>query len=556
MPTTPKCLQISPQWLYVGLSCFHLVGVNLGSAVVTPFLPVMAPEFGLERSGVAFVMASYSACQIVAALCSGPAASHFGRIRVLSAGSIIVGVANIAFGVAPDVVSSPKALLVLFCLSRGAQGVGSSLATTCLLAMLTDATPATSRGQVMGFAEFASASGWTVGPPVGALLFAAGGWIFPFQILGVLPIVGLAFFLAGHYSFSTKNEAHGKSRNTESNGDTELQSHTILEQMPEEGTSKTKGHSKKPVLQLLREVSSWQLYLASSCSGLIMGAWGLWDLGYTVWMTSEFDLSEEAVGFYFAIPPLCYMIASMPAGHFTDKFDRRAVVAGGLVAEGLGFIVAAGWLASFLPWADCITTSSRGFRLAVSVIGCVILGTAGPFVIVPCLPEMTAVAQSNIHISKQITSALAVALPQDEEDVKDDRSSDDNDEDATNIVTSIFTFTQNLGGFCGPLIGVPLIDAVGYRGAAGLAGLSMITHGAFVMFIATTMNGGLSWHGAGITISQAHDRAYPNFSHLNCDDMENLDQQAATKSGCSGAIAASAEGQAARSYARIEMALI
>jgi|AntAceMinimDraft_5_1070358.scaffolds.fasta_scaffold31513_3 hypothetical protein len=50
----------SPHWCYVSLSCFLLLSCNLGSAVVTPFLPFVAPSFGIERSGVALVMSSFS----------------------------------------------------------------------------------------------------------------------------------------------------------------------------------------------------------------------------------------------------------------------------------------------------------------------------------------------------------------------------------------------------------------------------------------------------------------------------------------------------------------
>jgi MFS family permease len=141
-----KC---SPHSCYVGLSCFLLLSCNLGSAVIAPFFPFLAPDFGVDRTGVALVMSSFSASQILAALLSGYLASRCGRIPVLVFGALIVALGNLTFGFVPNLISSPSARLVLFCLSRGAQGAGSSFATTVLLAMLTDATPQESRGQVM-----------------------------------------------------------------------------------------------------------------------------------------------------------------------------------------------------------------------------------------------------------------------------------------------------------------------------------------------------------------------------------------------------------------------
>jgi hypothetical protein len=57
-------------------------------------------------------------------------------------------------------------------------------------------------------------------------------------------------------------------------------------------------------------------------------------------------------------------------------------------------------------------------------------------------------------------------------------------EEVTNMIASIFTFIMNLGGFLGPLVGSPMIHSVGFRGAAGAVGMTMIAHGAFVLGMA------------------------------------------------------------------------
>ena len=487
----------SPQWIFVILACFLLLSVNLGSAVVTPFLPVMAPKFGISRTGVAWVMATYSAFQIMASLIAGPAATRFGRIPVLTVGSFVVGVSNFAFGIVPTIVPSPTARLVLFCISRGLQGVGAAFATTCLLAMLTDITPPAERGQVMGIAEFASASGWTVGPPIGALLFAAGGWVLPFEILGILPVVGVMGLILVQKALGMTSSGAMQSADDMRGGAVGA---AMLPQPP-----------VKSSVALLREVSSFELYLIASTTGLLVFSWGLWDLGNTVWLTEEFGFSPEVVGLMFSLPPLIYAITTFPAGKLSDTHDRRDLLGAGLIIEGWAMVIACGWLASYWPWSEAgLAATPRILRLIFNIVGCILIGVGGPLVIVPCLPEMVSVAQVNtctkaaVHgASKGSKKASKVKWSKLGADVKGDDvlagaidtgmdesgeghsaangvTSAEN-EAVTNMISSIFTFVMNLGGFLGPLFGSPVISAVGFRGAAGIVGMAMIAHGAFVL---------------------------------------------------------------------------
>jgi MFS family permease len=233
--------------------------------------------------------------------------------------------------------------------------------------MLTDATPAAERGRVMGLAEFSS--GWTVGPPLGALLFAAGGWTLPFAVLGVLPIVGVALLAWARRTLASPG----------TDGIAERPFSRIQE--------------PQSTVELVRRVSSWELYLVASCPALTWLAWNLWDLGYTPWIQAEFGFSAGTAALFFAIPPLVYTVCSIAAGWLSDRHDKRAVVASGLVVEGLAFVVAAGWLARYWPWAAAgMAFTSSSLRLGVSVLGGALIGCGGPLVVVPCLPEMVAIA--------------------------------------------------------------------------------------------------------------------------------------------------------------------
>ena len=57
---------VATKYDQVAMACSLLTACNLGSAVVTPFLPLKADELGIGRQGVATIMGVYSLCQIAA----------------------------------------------------------------------------------------------------------------------------------------------------------------------------------------------------------------------------------------------------------------------------------------------------------------------------------------------------------------------------------------------------------------------------------------------------------------------------------------------------------
>jgi len=342
---------------------------------------------------------------------------------------------------------------------------------------------------------------------VGAFLFAAGGWLLPFEILGVLPIIGLVTFTTFHKTLGVDHSSDESPEQTPALDNDSDMNFNELKNTEEPLVSMT---------EMFWNISTWQLYLTASCSGLIMCSWGMWDLGYSVWLVNEFNLSEEAVGFYFALAPLTYMIGSVPAGAASDTYDPRMVAGTGLVLEGWSFVIAAGWLAPFWPWYVGLASTSYHLRLGLMILGSAFLGAAGTLVIVPCLPYMVEIAQSNYREYLSTGTTLKRSLkrgsdwahvPNDDEDALNMNGTDGSslsreklkdsagvasqpiakcidNEKVTNLVASIFTFAQNLGGFVGPLIGSPLISSFGFRGSACVAGLAMISHGSLVLLVA------------------------------------------------------------------------
>ena len=308
---------------FIALVCAQLCAISLGGAFLAPFLPLMAPKFGISRDSVGWIMAVSALCRTIVSIVAGPAATRFGRMRLLVAGSLVVGVANIGMGLAPTAVSSPSARLSLLLLCRSLMGAGASVASICLLALLTDITPEGERGRVVGIAETASSSGWTVGPPIGGMLFALGGWLLPFAAIGVFPVLCVPALLLGKRALDALDgsasadgrEQHAAGRAPSGGLHVPLPSDDerpgpAPEPRPScadktgavvaaaSGSTDAVAAAAAPPpmssLALLRLVSSWELYLVASCPGMVCTCWNVWDLGYTPWMQSEFGMSAEA----------------------------------------------------------------------------------------------------------------------------------------------------------------------------------------------------------------------------------------------------------------------
>ena len=182
--------------LFVAACLGELVTANMSFALISPFFPIYAPTVGLQLADVTLIFGAMSFAQLVASPLAGPAITAAGRRTTLCVGTTLLSVSGTAFGVVPPLLDQGSAALsgvaapwlreTLVGL-RFVQGVGAALTTTCIFAVLADAFPA-SVGKVMGAAELAAGLGWTLAPPLGGLLYNAGGYSFPFTVFGPMPL--------------------------------------------------------------------------------------------------------------------------------------------------------------------------------------------------------------------------------------------------------------------------------------------------------------------------------------------------------------------------------
>lgn len=175
--------------LIAGAYCVDMTLYGL----VVPFLPGYAVELGLSESAVGALFATYAVALLAGAwLVSWLAVRVPGRtLLVGGALTLSVSIAVFALARAPWLLFSARAL----------QGVASAVPWTVGPALIAELFPAERRGRAMGLTQSGSGIGMLLGPPLGGVLYAAGGYLLPFAVTaGASLLLTLAFAVVLRHS--------------------------------------------------------------------------------------------------------------------------------------------------------------------------------------------------------------------------------------------------------------------------------------------------------------------------------------------------------------------
>ena len=195
--------------------CLFFIGAALFS-VPAPFFPTRALEKGMSQTIAGFVLGSMQLVQFVAAVIFGNfnfnfpfqtnstfilfkikamTMFHFGLKFMLCYGIIWAAVCSVLFGVL-DLGPNDASYIVLCFLIRLFQGIGVSayyISCSTMAAVLFSENYAFT----VGILQTCYSLGCLIGPSIGGALYAAGGYITPFVVMGVLllifaPIIAIA----------------------------------------------------------------------------------------------------------------------------------------------------------------------------------------------------------------------------------------------------------------------------------------------------------------------------------------------------------------------------
>jgi MFS family permease len=159
--------------------------------LVVPFLPERALAQGATPFTVGALFATYGLGVVVATFPVGVLTDRIGARRTLLGGLVVLLVATLLFAFAEDVHAYLPAVstLPLLFVARGAQGMAAAATWTAGLAILARQARDAELGAVFAQAGTAMGVGTLLGPPLGGLLYSAGGFRAPFLCVAALVCV-------------------------------------------------------------------------------------------------------------------------------------------------------------------------------------------------------------------------------------------------------------------------------------------------------------------------------------------------------------------------------
>lgn len=161
-------------WLVVASVCIGAFMGQLDASIVTLAIPDLQADLGVSLAEAEWVALSYLLVLVAAVVPIGRVADAVGRKALYVYGFAVFTVASLACALAPSVVALDGARVV--------QGLGAAMLQANSVALIRLAMPAGMVGRGIGIQGVAQALGLALGPTIGGLLVALGGWRLVFLV--------------------------------------------------------------------------------------------------------------------------------------------------------------------------------------------------------------------------------------------------------------------------------------------------------------------------------------------------------------------------------------
>jgi MFS family permease len=169
--------------LVVGTVCIGAFMGQLDASIVTVALPGISHDLHVSAAAASWVSLLYLITLVGLVAPVGMWADAIGRKALYVGGFAVFTVATVGCAFAPD--------LAVLCACRVAQGAGAALLQANSVALVAAAAGRDRLVRAVGVQATAQALGLALGPAVGGLLVAAGGWRLVFLVNVPAGVIGL-----------------------------------------------------------------------------------------------------------------------------------------------------------------------------------------------------------------------------------------------------------------------------------------------------------------------------------------------------------------------------
>jgi EmrB/QacA subfamily drug resistance transporter len=160
------------EWLVVATVCVGAFMGQLDASIVTLTLPTLKQVFHSSLASVEWVALGYLVVLVATVTAVGRLGDVVGRKLLYTYGFAVFTLATIGCGLAPSLP------VLIGC--RVVQALGAAMLQANSVALIVTTLPPQRRARGLGFQGAAQALGLALGPTVGGLLIAAGGWRWVF----------------------------------------------------------------------------------------------------------------------------------------------------------------------------------------------------------------------------------------------------------------------------------------------------------------------------------------------------------------------------------------
>ena len=282
--------------------CCHAV-----YSVLASFFPEQAAAKGMSDDMVGVVFSIFAGVMFVVSPVAGILMQQRGKVWVYLCGLGIVSISTILFAAATFVPEGWP--FAVWCLSiRIAQGVGAALEETAMYAIIAE-LDADNLSFYLGICEISTGLGYMIGPPLGGILFVAGGFSMPFVCVGALIAPAALIFYR-----SMPNDAHRISKDQERVEPVAMRSLLVNPQVIIMAVAATLANSDYAFLEPTLGEHASSLGLAKT---------------------------PDAIGALFSVTIVAYTLSCPVIGLLAkrERMGPRAVIVIGLVFQLIGFLL-------------------------------------------------------------------------------------------------------------------------------------------------------------------------------------------------------------------------
>jgi predicted MFS family arabinose efflux permease len=278
--------------LTIALLCAVMFTSGADLLIMTPILPQLVRELGVEVQEGSWWITIYSGATALFALIFGPISDRVGRRPILLAGMTVLALGTVFCALAGGFTT--------MLLARGFTGAGAGLLVTSTTSYVGDHFDGKTRAVVMGWVMSGFFLSLILAMPIGAALAGSLGWSTMFLALACFAaLVGVAMLLllpaprsehrTAHLSFVAASKAYG----------------TLL--------------SDRRVLGIL---------IMSCTIGMSMTMFSVYS---SPWLEQTYGLDTSARGLVYAAGGPAVLLGGPIAGRLSNRFGRVALILAGSV---------------------------------------------------------------------------------------------------------------------------------------------------------------------------------------------------------------------------------